>query len=289
VPINTVVSLVATPASGSVFAGWSGDTDCGEGQVAMSAARTCTASFQPAVTGDPRMWIDIPGGGAQVQPVRIAGWAIDLAAATGSGVDSVHLWAYPNPGSGTPAIFLGVAWYGGDRPDIAAAFGQDRFRFSGYDLTTSVTLAPNTYQLVVFAHSTVTGTFNQAQTVNIEIRTPTPAQWIDIPGNGAQVGAAFIVAGWAIDLNAPSGVGVDRVDLSAQLNGTGTPIYLGRSATVPARPDIGAYFGSQFLNCAWGITASGLSPGTYLITVSPHNTSIDGHTAPSTVWVTVGQ
>jgi hypothetical protein len=256
--------------------------------VTLSAARSCTASFQPAVTGDPRMWIDIPGGGAQLQPLRIAGWAIDLAAATGSGVDTVHVWAYPNPGSETPPIFLGVAPYGGDRADIGVAFGNDRFRYAGFDLTTTG-LVRNTYQIVVYAHSTVTGSFNQAQTVNIEIRTPTPAQSIDIPGSGAQVGAAFTVAGWAIDLTAPSGVGVDRVDISAQLNGTGTPISLGSAATVPARPDIGAYFGSQFTNSSWGMTASGLSPGTYLISVYPHNTSIDGHTAPSTVWVTVGQ
>ena len=278
-----MVTLTATPGGGSVFAGWSGGAGCENGEVTMTVARSCTAAFQPAATGAPRMWIDMPGTGAKLQPLRIAGWAIDLAAATGSGVDTVHVWAYPNPGSGTPAIFLGAAWYGGDRPDIAAAFGQDRFRLSGYDLTTSVALAPNTYQVVVFAHSTVTGTFNQAQTVNIEIRTPNPAQWIDIPSNGAQVGAAFTVAGWAIDRNAPSGVGVDAVDLYAQLNGAGPLIALGRALTGPARPDIGAYFGSQFTNSSWGMTASGLSPGYYLISVYPHNTSINGATAPSVV------
>jgi hypothetical protein len=158
--------------------------------------------------------------------LRIAGWAIDLAAPTGTGVATVHVWPIPNPGSGLPPIFLGVAPYGGDRPDIAAAFGSERFRYSGFDLTTSVALAPNTYQIMAFAYSTFYGGFNQAQTVTIDIRTPNPAQWIDIPGSGAQVGATFVVAGWAIDLNAPVGVGVDRVDVSVQLNGTGTPIVM---------------------------------------------------------------
>ena len=42
---GTVVTLTAAPAGGSVFAGWSGDSDCSGGQVTMSADRDCTATF----------------------------------------------------------------------------------------------------------------------------------------------------------------------------------------------------------------------------------------------------
>lgn len=42
---GTVVTLAAVPASGSTFGGWSGDADCSDGSVTMSAAKSCAATF----------------------------------------------------------------------------------------------------------------------------------------------------------------------------------------------------------------------------------------------------
>ncbi len=48
---GTAVTLTATPDAGSTFAGWSGDADCSDGQVTMSADKTCTATFTLLVSG----------------------------------------------------------------------------------------------------------------------------------------------------------------------------------------------------------------------------------------------
>ena len=42
---GTIVQLTAEPATGSQFAGWSGHSDCSDGQVTMNANKTCTATF----------------------------------------------------------------------------------------------------------------------------------------------------------------------------------------------------------------------------------------------------
>jgi hypothetical protein len=42
---GTVITLTATAASGSTFAGWSGQADCADGMVTVNASLNCTATF----------------------------------------------------------------------------------------------------------------------------------------------------------------------------------------------------------------------------------------------------
>ena len=101
---------------------------------------------------------------------QVGGWALDrnAPAGTGTGVDAVHVHAYPNGGSGTP-IFLGAAVYGNGRSDVAAIYGS-QFMNSGYNLACTTPLTPGTYLIAVFPHNTVTGVFGAAQTKLVTIQ-----------------------------------------------------------------------------------------------------------------------
>ena len=78
----------------------------------------------PPPAGQPLMALGTPSNGSSVtMPLTVSGWAVDRGAASGSGVDAVHVYAYPNPGSGKAAGFLGVATNGAARPDVATLFG----------------------------------------------------------------------------------------------------------------------------------------------------------------------
>ena len=52
---GTTVRLTATPTAGSVFVGWTGAADCQDGQITMTASRTCDAAFELV---EPEIFVD---------------------------------------------------------------------------------------------------------------------------------------------------------------------------------------------------------------------------------------
>jgi hypothetical protein len=113
--------------------------------------------------------VDTPvNGGTVPGTFSIQGWSLDRVATANSGIDELHVYAYPNPGSDTPPIFLGATVTGTARPDVAAAYGS-QFGTSGYALTVS-NMAPAVYALVVFAKSHATGKFENATVVFVTVR-----------------------------------------------------------------------------------------------------------------------
>jgi hypothetical protein len=112
--------------------------------------------------------LPVASGSSLKDKFLVAGWAIDSDDPIGTGVDTVHVWAYPLHGGerGAPT-FLGAATYGGIRPDVAAIHG-DRFRESGYGLIVT-DLPPGTYDLAVFAWSTARQGFLPATVVRVTV------------------------------------------------------------------------------------------------------------------------
>lgn len=224
------------------------------------------------VVSRPMLNVDAPGNGATVtQPFVVGGWALDRGATSGSGVSAVHVYAYPNPGSGAAPIFLGAASYGGSRGDVASIFGAP-YMNSGYNLTVSG-LSPGRYRIALYALSTVTGTFNSSAGVDITVagQTTNPAMSIDGPPGGSHQRSSFVLGGWAVDLGASSGTGIDSVHVWAYPVG-GAPFFIGVATYGGVRSDIGGYYGSRFTNSGYGIVVPALPNGTYDLVVFARST-----------------
>jgi hypothetical protein len=250
----------------------------GSYQIVAFARSTVTGGFTGSVsttvqvigaTAAPAMALDGPANNSVVtQPFALGGWAIDAGAPSGTGVDTIHVWAYPNPGSGAAPIFVGVAGYGWNRPDIGAAYGG-RFAASGFGLTVG-NLAPGTYQIIAYAHSTVTGTFNNAASAGVRISNALLA--LDNPLPGATVRRGFAVGGWTIDNGAPTGTGIDAVHVWAWPTNGAAPIFAGQATMGGARPDVARLYGSRFTNSGYNLIVTSVPAGVYDIVAYGHST-----------------
>jgi len=124
------------------------------------------------VRANPHMHIDLPSPNfftAAGAAFRVSGWALDLASGTGTGVDTIHVWAIRDPDTAPAPSFLGVATLGHARPDVRTHFGADAaFANTGFNLDTSLSQR-GTYDIVVFVHSSVTNTFVLARVVRMRV------------------------------------------------------------------------------------------------------------------------
>ena len=180
--------------------------------------------------------VESPVAGAAAQPLEVRGWAIDGNATSGTGVNAVHVWAYPSAGN---PVFLGAATYGLSRPDVGANHGA-QFTASGFSLRAPSVLPAGPWSIVVYSHSSVSGTFNATATVGVTLTGPAPPFGaIDTPANGVTVAGEVAVTGWALD-----DAGVATVDVfRSPVTGESGLVYVGRAVFIRgARPDVqGAY------------------------------------------------
>jgi hypothetical protein len=166
-------------------------------------------------------------------------------------------------------VFAGAATLGDARLDVAAMFGPG-FANAGYHLDVS-SLFPGAYTLIVYGHSTATGAFSVEQHVPVRVAGPLPLMSVDTPAPNATVGSTFVVAGWAVEFNAPAGTGVDLIHIWAT-SPTGTATFLGAAAYGFERPDVGAWLGPPYTPSGFALTAS-LPPGSYTLSVYARSTA----------------
>jgi hypothetical protein len=185
------------------------------------------------VVPGPYLTIETPAAGTMGQPVTVSGWAVDGTAATGTGIDAVHVYAYN--AAGTPT-FLGAATYGIARPDVGASLGS-RFAPSGFTILSPTILPVGAYTIVAYGHSTATGTFNVTASVVVTL-TGVAAPWgaVDTPADNATVSGEVAVTGWALDDAEVAAVDIFRSPVPAE--GT-NQIFVGRAVFIRgARPDV---------------------------------------------------
>ena len=130
---GTVVTLTATPTGGSTFAGFTGGGgDCADGSVTMSAAKTCTATFDAAT---PQHQLDIVfagGGSGQVTltpPVTVCTANCNETYDQGT---VVTLTATPTGGS----TFAGFTGGGGDCADESVTMSVAKTCTATFDAAT---------------------------------------------------------------------------------------------------------------------------------------------------------
>jgi hypothetical protein len=146
----------------------------GRYRLAVSVHSTVTNSFNLTRTVDvtvtppftrPRIAIDTPQPNATVsQPVLLAGWALDQAATTGTGVDRVRI-LISAPGSFARTVLGNAAFF--PRPDVGAIFGSN-FDNCGW-LFLLDGLLPGTYDVTVEPRSTITGSSAVTRTIRLTL------------------------------------------------------------------------------------------------------------------------
>jgi glucose/arabinose dehydrogenase len=218
-----------------------------------------------SVASNTRMNVDTPASGSIAQPFAVTGWAVDLGAPSGNGVDIVHVWAVPQNG---PPVFLGAS-EGLSRPDVGGAFGS-QFAHSGFSVVVD-SLPAGPCQVIAYAHSTVTGQFSQAQSRSLVIAAPNALLAVESPHTGDSFPGKVTLSGWAIDASASSGTGIDLIHIWATPPGQSTK-FIGTASYGTNRPDVGSTFGPQFANSGWSLTAADLTPGTWTFYIYAHST-----------------
>jgi hypothetical protein len=228
----------------------------------------------PPTTPDTRLFVDSPqNGGTYAGRVLVQGWAVDTAAASGTGVDAVHVWAFPV--SGAPGFLVGAATMGLARLDVASYLGDSRFTNSGYQIVAR--LAPGTYDLGVYARSTVANAFNTVKVIRVVVTAPPsePYMVVDQPAVGQYLSQNILVSGWAVDLAAQPGPGVDAVHVWAYpiINGVHQPaVWVGAATVGVPRGDVAAAFGVASLTSSGYVLSGTLPRGDYDLVVFARST-----------------
>ena len=203
------------------------------------------------VRREPQIVIDAPSQGATVsQPFKLSGWAADMTAPSGTGVDMVRVSARRADGTIVPAWQCHLR----HRSAQTSGFYFDQQPLAaGYELNVSG-LPAGTYTLVAEGSFTRRSWTLRVRSASVQVTVAGTAPFgvIDTPAPGASVAGTVMVTGWAL-----SNVGVARVAIYRDPVDTETEqVWIGDATFVEgARPDVAAAFPGypQNTRAGWGL------------------------------------
>ena len=274
--LSTDVNLTATPDSGSIFGGWSGDCDS-NGQVTMDADKSCTATFNPAqhtltvstagvgsgmVTSDPA-GIDCDGSMQNIALGKPVTALTDVVPGYGSPESTVDgLCIDPYDCSDTSGY-----WY--------SYQGDPSYNRFIIDLLSSVSIVELHFlPLQIHSYTIWTSDNNIDWTERHNATGPFPGYVITIPVNGAY-SARYIKYEGFVGGNAYTGMGEFEVYAS---NGCSVGFDPGTPVTLTAVADAGSTFTgwSDGTGSASGCTGT----GTCSFTITDDSGAIANFTRP---------
>ena len=117
--------------------------------------------------------------------------------------------------------------------------------------------------------------------VNVSVTASRYLQ-IESPAPGSTVSQPFTITGYAIDTAAPTGTGVDRVDLYAMPVSGGMRRFLGTATYGQSRPAVASAHGARFGNSGFTLSVNNAPAGIFKIVGEAHSTVSD------TLWSRLG-
>lgn len=216
-----LISLIATPATGSVFVGWSGDADCSDGNVALNANKTCIATFS---SGNYSLTISKAGTGTGIVTSNPAGINCGSAcSAIGNSGMLVSLVATSSPGS----AFAG--WSG----DADCSDGNITLNANK---TCTATFNLGGYSLTVIKAGTGSGTVTSSP-VGINCGSECVKNYANntVVGLAATAVGGSVFAGWSGDADCSDG----NITINANKTCMATFNNTTQSVTLTAKPSSG--------------------------------------------------
>jgi hypothetical protein len=201
-----------------------GKTTMGRAVLAVMLAVTAMVSTAASQDCDVRGVVETPPDGATIteQNVIISGWAADLSAASGSGVQAVRVALDADPDQGGVPLPAQNGW---ERPDVAALLGGPRYSPSGFALTWNTTGVPAGSHTLYVQVRTACGWTSNTRTVSVATRPGAASSVPSSPGGASSTAPGGIAptggaAGAPTPAPPPGGVGTGPPGTSPTSPGT---------------------------------------------------------------------